>query len=233
MDKRIVFTIAAVAGVGSVIWLTTRSGESGAVAEQASSVSAPATVTPESMPDVAPAIGDAGTTEGPPNARADAPVSMQGEAASPSRSMGEALPIDVSPGFEFLSKPAAEMEDTDSQWGNWRRHQKLQSEPRDESWAPRMEAALRSGIQDSLMARGLDTQRIELPVIECRTSGCEIQAVGFSQDNMKPGDFQTILFSLLGGSLGSEFDQNGFNLTMSPRSDQRITFLAQLARKKN
>jgi hypothetical protein len=233
MDKRIVLAIAGVAVVGVVFWLTTRPGESGAVAEQASSVSAPATMTPEVTAGAAPELGDTGTTANSPNARADAPVAMKGEATPASHSTGEALPIDVSPGFEFLSKPASEMEDTDSQWANWRRHQKLQSEPRDEAWAPRMEAALRIGIQDSLTARGFDTQRIELPVIECRNTGCEIQAVGFSQDNMKPADFQTILFTLLGGSLGSEFDQKGFSLMMSPRSDQRITFLAQLARKKN
>ena len=95
-----------------------------------------------------------------------------------------------------------------------------------------MEAALRNGIQDSLTVRGLDTQRIELPVVECRTNGCEIQAVGDSEDNRKPGaDLQLILPSLLRGSLGSEFDMEGYRLMMSSRSDRRITFLAQWPRK--
>jgi hypothetical protein len=125
------------------------------------------------------------------------------------------------------------MKDTDSMWSPWRRHQQLQSEARDEAWAPRMEAALRSGIQDTLTARGLDTQRIELPVVECRTNGCEIQGVGYSEDNLKPDvDLQLILPSLLRGSLAGEFDMDSFGMLMSSRPDQRITFLAQLPRKK-
>lgn len=119
-------------------------------------------------------------------------------------------------------------------WSPWRRHQQLESEPRDDTWAPRMEAALRRGIEGALTARGLDTERIELPVVECRTSGCEIQAVGYAMDNMKPGvDFQDILPALLKGSLGSEFDLAGFSLMVSPRADGRLTFLALMPRTKN
>jgi hypothetical protein len=118
-------------------------------------------------------------------------------------------------------------------WPHWRRHQQLQRDPRDEAWAPRMEAALRSGIQDSLTAHGFDTQRIELPVVECRTNGCEIQAVGYSEDNSKPGvDLQLVLPSLLRSSLASEFDMEASSLMMSSRPDRRVTFLAQWPRKK-
>jgi hypothetical protein len=178
------------------------------------------------------ALGNAdGVSAVPAKDSIDAPAGTQRAASSSPQAMGEALPIDVSPGFEYLSKPASEMTDTDAMWSQWRRHQKLQSEPREESWAPRMEAALRGGIQDSLTARGLDTQRIELPVVECRTNGCEIQAVGYYEDIKKPGvDLQLILPSLLTGSLGNEFD--GYSLMMSSRPDGRTTFLAQLPRKK-
>lgn len=96
-----------------------------------------------------------------------------------------------------------------------------------------MEAALRGGIQDSLTSRGLDTQRIELPVVECRTNGCEIQAIGYAQDNKKPGvGLQSILPSLFTGSLGSEFDMQGYSLMTSSRPDQRLGFLVLLLRKK-
>ena len=63
-------------------------------------------------------------------------------------------PIVVSPGFEFLSTP--DMEDTDGRYLQWRRHQQLQSEMRDPTWAPRVEAALRNGIEDALTAQGFD-----------------------------------------------------------------------------
>jgi hypothetical protein len=70
-----------------------------------------------------------------------------------------------------------------------------------------MEAALRGGVEEALTMRGFDTQRIELPGVGCRTNACEIQAVGYAMDNMKPGvDFQDILPAMLRGSLGSEFD---------------------------
>ena len=88
-------------------------------------------------------------------------------------------------------------------WSPWRRHQQLESEARYETWAPQMEAALRGGIEEALTMRGLDTQRIELPVVECRTKACEIQAVGNAMDNMKPGvDFQDNLPAMRAGNCG-------------------------------
>jgi len=145
---------------------------------------------------------------------------------------GESHPIDVAPSFEFLAKPAAEMKDTDSMWTHWRRHQLLQSEPRDEAWASRIEAALRTGIQDALTAHGLDTQRIELLVVECRTSGCEIQAVGFAEDNRKDVDLQVILPGLLADSLANDLDRDEFSILLTARPDDRVSFLAHMPRKK-
>lgn len=226
MDKRLVLATAGVAVVVTVVWLTTRVGEPEAAAAQVPSASTLVSVIPEPT-EGAPA------TDGSPAIVAAARPTVSAEAPAMPQATGKALPIDVSPGFEFLMKPAAEMKDTDHMWINWRRHQQLQSETRDETWAPRMEAALRGGIQDSLTARGLDTQRIELPVIECRTTGCEIQAIGYAEDNMKSGvDLQTVLPPLLAGSLGNEFDLQGYILMMSSRSDQRLGFLVLLPRKK-
>jgi len=111
-----------------------------------------------------------------------------------------------------------------------RRHEQLQDEPRDESWAGPMETALRSGIQDSLTAKGLDTQRVELAVIECRTTGCEIQALTYPEDNGKEGvDLQSVLPTLVSGPLKQEFD--GFpQMFLSSRSNGRITVIAHLSR---
>jgi len=168
---------------------------------------------PSSAPDVTPSAAAAATATAPPTA-------------------GNAIPIDVSPGFEYLSKPAAEMKDTSSNWGPWRRHQKLESEPRDEAWSQRVEAALRNGIQAALTAKGLDTQRIELPVVECRTTGCEIQAIGYAQDSMNGGfDFQDALGGLLRGPLGNEFNLDETSNVLVSRPDDRKTFLTHLLRK--
>jgi hypothetical protein len=230
-----VFSILGVAAIGVVVWLAMRAGDPGAPAEKAAADAL--------APDTLPHPENSVTVVGSPAASATAQPSATAEHAAPLAakqdgavlldSRSAALPIDVSPGFEYLAKPAAEMSDTDSQWTNWRRHQQLQSEPRDDSWAPRMEAEFRRGIEDALTAAGLDTQRIELPVVECRTRGCEFQAVGYSVDNRNPkADFQIIVHSVLREKMGDEFDLQGLILSMSPRSDGRILFLVQVPRKK-
>jgi hypothetical protein len=220
MNNRIVLAIAGVAVVGAVVWLSTRGGEQETEKAQAIPASAPASETP------------APKAEAPATHRNAADIA----AARPTVSAGapaDALPIDVSPGFEYLNKPAGEMKDTDPTWPQWRRHQELQSEPRDEAWAPRIEAAVRRVIQDSLMAQGLDTERIELSVIECRTHGCEIQAVGYAEDNLRQGvDLQSIMFTMLAGSMGDEFDRDALSMSMTSRPDNRLGFLVQLPRRK-
>ena len=213
-SKRIFLAIAGVVAVVAVVWLTTRPDESGAVAQRAASadpmVGAPA-----------PSFSDDGPAATAPEILAEAPVvSQPGMTTSPQE--GEGLPIDVSPGFESLLEPAAES----------RRHQQLQSEPRDEAWAPRIEDSLTSGIQDSLTAQGLNTQRVELHVVECRTSGCEIQAVGYAEDNQKPGvDLQLIVPGLMAGSLGNDFDREAQSMSLRTLPDGRIGFLVFLTRK--
>ena len=141
-----------------------------------------------------------------------------------------ALPIDVTPGFELLNTKTSSLKDTDPMKPLLLRHEELQDQPRDPGWSERMESALRKGIQDSLTARGFDTQRVELPVVECRATGCEIQAIGFREDNGKQGvDVQTIVPVLLMGPLGSELDNpHGF---MSSLPDGRISFIVLLARR--
>ena len=125
------------------------------------------------------------------------------------------------------------MKDTDGDWSLWRRHQQLQSESRDEAWAPRIESALREGLQQNMLARGFNTERFELPVVECRTNACEIQAVGHVQDSRSGGvDFQQIMGTVMMSALGSEFEQDGYIMRMGSRPDGRMTFLAHLPRKK-
>jgi hypothetical protein len=218
----------------AVVWLVARRQES-----------APAGSVPDATagaPSASPMASSDTRKPGTSTEAGSRPSSIPSPSVTPSASAagastalpvaGNAMPIDVSPGFDYLSKPAAEMKDTDAMWGAWRWHQKLQDEPRDEAWAPRVEAALRQGVLDILTAKGLDTQRIELPVIECRTSGCEIQAVGYLQDSMQEGfDYQQVLGGILAGPLGNEFDLNNHVSRMSTRSDNRVVILTHLPRK--
>jgi hypothetical protein len=234
MNKSAVFSILGAAVIAAAIWLAMRSNDP--VAPVESTAENAATHEPLTY-----AQNDAGTKRATSTTvqsataseGSSAPAAIKHDAASSPESQRAALPIDVSPGFEYLAKPATEVDDTDSQWTQWRRHQQLQSEPRDDDWAPRMEAEFRRGIQDSLTSAGLDTQRIELSVLECRSHGCEIQAVGYAVDNMNPkADLQFIVQTLLRGPMGDEFERQGFTVSMGPRPDGRIQFLVQVPRKK-
>jgi len=232
MDNRIYLGIGGAAVVGVLLWLTTRPGElTKADARQPATAATPVIPTPvdnsATLPgETGPRIADrpaAGATPAGSAPVGTVPVSSTSE---------QALPMDVSPGFEFLNKPASEMKDTDGQWPNWRHHQQLQSEPRDETWAPRIEAALRAAFQRSLTAAGFDAQQIELLVVECRTTGCEIQAGGYLADDGSLGaDFNAIYFKVLSGPLGAEFDLDAGTVSMEVRPERRAGFLAFLPRK--
>jgi hypothetical protein len=229
MSKPIYWAIGA--GVLlAVVWVAIRNQEpepTGPVSE-VTAEQAPASL-PNSSDEEKPEVST--RTRGTPSSAPEVTSSASAAATAPSTA-GNAIPIDVSPGFEYLSKPAAEMKDTSSNWGPWRRHQKLASEPRDEAWAQQVEVALRNGIQAALTAKGLDTQRIELPVVECRTTGCEIQAIGYVQDSQNGGfDFQEVLNGLLRGPLGNEFNLDETSYMMTSRPDNRVTFLTHLPRK--
>lgn len=221
MSKPIYWAIGA-GVVLAIVWFISREDEATCSADAAVSVPA------------ANAEGDRA------NASAKPVISAQQEAIAPVVGAGSPKPqsinedahnIAVAPGFELLSKGANTMKDIDPLRPIVRRHEQLQDEPRDEVWSERMEAALRGGIQDSLTAKGLDTQRVELPVVECRTTGCEIQALAYPEDNGKEGvDLQRILPTLVFGPLKGEFETFP-SMFMGDRSDGRTTVIVYLARK--
>ena len=220
MNQRVVL-IAGVAAVVAAVWLTTRTDESTAVVEQAPSNGSAVTTPSDPVGGVpAPSVVTGDTSS------AGTPATLEMRVVSPPQ------PIEVSPGFEFLSTP--DMDDTDGRYPQWRRHQQLQSEMRDPTWAPRVEAALRNGIEDALTAQGFDTQRIVLPVVECRSTGCEIQALQYPADSMKNGaDLQLILPPVLSDILRSEIDPDGTNMLLSTRPDERRAIFVELRRKMN
>jgi len=232
MDNRIYLGIGGAVAVGVLVWLTTRPGElTETDAGPPATAATPVITTP--VDDSAALRGETGPRMAERPSAAAAPASSAPVGTAPvSSTSEEALPIDVSPGFEFLNKPASEMKDTDGQWPNWRHHQQLQSEPRDENWAPRIEAALRAAFQRSLTAAGFDPKQVELLVVECRTTGCEIQAGGYLADDGSLGtDFNAIYFKVLSGPLGAEFDLDAGTVSVDARPERRAGFLAFLPRK--
>ena len=231
MDKRILWSVVIVLSV-AVVWLASRQNLP-AAAEQTQTASP--TVSPPRSPDGASAAADstsAALTPAGADSTLATPVSVSTRPAADPVLMsatGAALPIDVSPGFEYVNTPVPE---TNGLWPILRRHQLLQSEARDDTWAPMMEVALRHGIQDALTEKGYDTQRIELPVVECRSNGCEIQAVGYTDDlgGKHDVDLQRIVPALLKGNLGNELEN--FSALHRTRADGRMTVLVHLSRKR-
>lgn len=234
MDKRIVLAIAGVAAVVAVVWLTTRGGEQGDGGKSLSATTPDSVTSAATGGDNASAGSLGARASDPPKGSSESRDAIQPGEVSPSPVAATSLPIDVSPSFEYLSKPASEMKDTDPMWTQWRRHQVLQSEPRDETWAPRIEESVRKSIEKSLTDRGYDTQRMDLPVVECRTQGCEIQASGRIENTQKDFmDLQQVMFSAMAGSLRNEFDDAGGSVLVGMSPDhQQFLYLAHLPRKK-
>lgn len=146
----------------------------------------------------------------------------------------DAPPIDVSPGFETVLAPASDVAtDRDNPAGiPVRQHLKLQAEIRDAGWSDRVESEIRAQVRSELMARGADPQRIELSVVECRTSGCEIQALGYPEDTGKGRDLQGILPKLMRDQMAADFDAKGLTMMVTSVPDGRMGFIAFLSRKK-
>jgi len=229
MNRRIVWSIAGVVLIVAGFWLTTR---------LRGSPMPGTTPAPSVARDAAAAATSASPTAIPaarPDGERDGPTEVAG-ARSPSTAASAVLPadpIDIAPGFEGKFPRSETISDTDFRWPLVRQHEKLQAEPRDPAWSERTETALRQGIEHELTAKGFDTQRIQLPVIECRTTGCEIQAIGFQADNSKPDvDLQMILPRVLTGPLSGEFDRDAYSMSLSDTPDGRIAIIGMLPRKK-
>ncbi len=226
MDKRILFGGGAAVAIAVVLWLTMGSGSPADTGGQARFAEDPEPVSRAGAP--------ASVAATQPTSSAEAPGGSEPVATPPTPAVADALPIDVSPGFEYLAKPASEMKDTDAMWPNWRRHQVLQAEPRDADWAPRTEASIRQSIEKALTDRGHDTQRLDLPMVECRTQGCEIQVTGRIDDpQLDFLELQQVLGMARGGPLRQEFDDESFSafVGMSPDLKQFL-YLGHVYRKK-
>lgn len=185
----------------------------------------------EPNPSVVPAQARAGEVAARPAAMA-APEKLANTTndSLPSPVAESALPIDVTPGFELLATRTSSLKDTDPRKPLLLRHEELQAEPRDPAWSPQMEATLLKGFQDLLTEAGVDIHRVELPVVECRRSGCEIQAIGFREDvKDKNTNIQLIVARMLAGPLRSELE-SPFG-TMSKLPDGRVGYIVLLNRR--
>ena len=220
-------------GVGlalAIVWITMRKNEPPPAGPAPDARVETQSVAPEKLQSGDVAAADSIKPENPGAPTAPGKLSNISSASPPTPTTDSALPIDVTPGFEFLNTNTGSLKDTDPTKPLLLRHEELQAQPRDPGWSEPMESTLRKGIQDSLTTRSLDTHRVELPVVECRATGCEIQAIGFREDIAKQGvGFQSIVAALLMGPLNSELDNP--HGTMRSLPDGRVGYIVLLARR--
>jgi hypothetical protein len=106
-----------------------------------------------------------------------------------------------------------------------RQHRKLQTEARDEAWATGVEADIRSLVKNDLIAQGLDTHRVELPVLECRTTGCEVQAIAHREDFKLGNDLQFTMLKMYTGARGEELDRSRALVHFSELPEGRLAYI--------
>lgn len=135
--------------------------------------------------------------------------------------------IPITPGFETLLEPSARTRSR-APSVTIEQHERLLAEGRDEEWAGRIESAIRSFFESSLTAQGLDAHRIELPVIECRTTLCEAQAIGAAADANSTLNAQSLATQMVHGPLASDFSDSASDTFGLP--DGRIGYLVFLTR---
>lgn len=111
-------------------------------------------------------------------------------------------------------------------------HRKLEAEPEDDAWSPAMETTLREYLQRQ---PGFD--RIEIMVLDCRTTVCEIQAAGFLSDSnpqLPPhlqifNVYQAATINIEKQPWASELTHAG---TTFGSRDERVLFVTQLVRER-
>lgn len=217
------------AGLLGVLWLRHESSQSLA------SVEAPPHSSSEHMQEAA-AQSEVGSLEAVKSESGGPLVSTSSRAASGSSvdpsSRASVPAIDVTPGFEaYLAETAT---GADSGVGALlaQQHKQLNKQPRDEAWADRMEREMREYVQNRLIQQKLDPQRIELSVIDCRTAGCEVQAIGRPEDSGNPQrDFQFFVRGMTEGPLYSELDSKSAMTLSFSLPDGRVGYLTFLERK--
>ena len=140
--------------------------------------------------------------------------------------------IEVTPGFESILNPHVVPPDTEVLGVPVRRHLKVQREGRDNTWAPRVESDIRTSVRNELVVQGFDPNGLEMKVIECRSTDCEIQAVGNPPGNYQVGDFQTVMNKLLsdGGLLSADFDKARHLFMMQGLPDNKVGYVVFLPR---
>jgi hypothetical protein len=111
------------------------------------------------------------------------------------------------------------------------RHAKLQAEARDPDWADSTEQGIKNTLQDFLDENGIDRHDVELTVVRCGTTMCEIQVVG--QADGATHDWQMVLPQLLQGSLGQDFKLRLTTTMVFGLPDGHDGFVTYLTRKVN
>ena len=153
------------------------------------------------------------------------------DAASPQRSLGNP-PIPVTPGFEALLSPGEPPPPGTPGALILEQHAKFSTESRDVAWTSRVDGVVREMVEGELLKGGLDPHRIDVSVIDCVDSLCELQATMPTEDSLKPYDFQFVVGRAIQGPLANEFDLRGMAIHRHDIPGGRTGYLVFLPRSK-
>jgi hypothetical protein len=133
--------------------------------------------------------------------------------------------IPITPGFErFLIRrpdsgaelnPAADL------------HARISAEGRNEAWAYHAEEEIKTYVDGYLDQHGLDRHSIELGVVHCGTTLCEIQAQGYQEDvGRSVRDWQRVVPELMQGPFSQDFhDVSTLVFSLESNRAGYVTFL--------
>jgi hypothetical protein len=133
--------------------------------------------------------------------------------------------IPIIPGFErFLIRrpdsgaeltPAADL------------HARIAAEGRDTAWADHAEEEIKTYVDGYLDQHGLDRHSIELGVVHCGATVCEIQAQGYQEDvGRSVRDWQRVVPELMQGPFSQDFsDGSTLVFTLASGGAGYVTFI--------
>lgn len=140
---------------------------------------------------------------------------------------GHGIIIPITPGFEQALAPSpgsiTNAHDAASV------HERLIAEERDDAWAESMEGQIRTFVDGYFDQRGLDRHTIDLAVVRCGATICEIQSEGMADGS--PRDWQRVGFELIQGPIGQDFNPHEMLISVFTLPNGETGFVTFLVRK--
>ena len=136
--------------------------------------------------------------------------------------------VPITPGFERL---LARAPDSIVNYPAATLHARLGAEVRDNAWAAATEDEIKTSVDGYLDQHGFDRHTIEVPVVRCGSTICEIQAQGPLDGT--PRDWQQVVPYLMQGPFGQDFSARDGMTSVFELQNGQTGFVTFLFRRKD